>query len=285
MKAQTFLSIGLAAGILAGSVRAQIAVSSIYSLTGEEVLTVTVGASSPGAGGAAARAAHGALGSVAPGEGLSSTRKSASGFVSEFDLFGGSGPIVFGVNPAQGPTTGGTATQIQGARLSGVGIVQFGATAVAVGPSSPTRLVATSPPSLALIAAGAVDLTVTSVAGSTVVPKGYMYVPGVSSSDDMVPGGDVRVRYFGPAGSAFGYAMSLGSIPPLPFMGIAGFLQLDPLGLLFVRSSTFLGNGSREFLYPTPADPALAGATVYWQPVLLPPGTPEFGNLANTTFL
>src|SRR5262245_6696675 len=126
MKVQTFLSIGLAGARLAGSVRAQIEVSSIYSLPADEVPSVQAGASSPGAGGAAARAAHGALGSVASGEGLSSTRKSASGFVSEFDLFGGSGPIVFGVNPAQGPTTGGTACQIQGARLSGVGVVQFG---------------------------------------------------------------------------------------------------------------------------------------------------------------
>ncbi|MGH7151089.1 MAG: IPT/TIG domain-containing protein [Planctomycetota bacterium] len=285
MKPRTSLSIGLASAMLAGSLRAQLAVSSNYSLTGEEVLAVTVGASSPGAGGASARAAHGALGSLAPGEGLSSTRKASSSFVSAFDLFGGSGPLVFGLNPAQGPTAGGTASQIQGARFQGVGLVQFGTTATLAFPSSSTRLVATSPPSAGLIAAGPVDLTVTSGTGSTVVPKGYVYVPGVSSSDDLVPGGEVRVRYFGPAGSAFGYAMSLGSIPPVPLSGIAGYMLVDPLGLVFVRSSTFLGNGSREFLYPTPASPVLAGATVYWQPVLLPPSAPEFGNLANTTFL
>lgn len=285
MKSLTSLRIGLASAMLAGSVRAQIAVSSNYTLSGEEVLAVAGGASSPGAAGAAARAAHGSLGSLAPGEGLSSTRKAASSFVSEFDLFGGSGPIVFGLNPAQGPTAGGTASQIQGARFSGVGLVQFGTTATLAFPSSSTRLVATSPPSPMPIAAGAVDLTVSSGTGSTVVPQGYVYVPAVASSDDLVPGGEVRVRYFGPAGSAFGYAMSLGAIAPTPFMGIAGYMQVDPLGLVFVRSSTFLGNGSREFLYPTPASPVLAGATVYWQPVLLAPSAPEFGNLANTTFL
>lgn len=285
MKPLTSLSIGLVAGMLAGSLRAQVAVSSNYTLTGEEVLAVTAGASSPGAGGAAARAAHGALGSLAPGEGLSVTRKASSSFVSEFDLFGGSGPIVFGLNPAQGPTAGGTASQIQGVRFLGVGLVQFGPTATLAFPSSSTRLVATSPPSLMPIPAGSVDLTVTSGTGSTVVPKGYVYVPAVSSSDDMVAGGEVRVRYFGPAGSAFGYAMSLGSIPPVPVAGIAGYMQVDPLGMVFVKTAVFQGNGSREFLYPTPASPALAGATVYWQPILLPPSAPEFGNLANTTFL
>jgi IPT/TIG domain-containing protein len=285
MKTLTSLSIGLAGAMLAGSVRAQIAVSSNYLLSGEELLAVTAGASSPGAGGTAARAAHGALGSLAPGEGLSSTRKAASSFVNEFNLFGGSGPIVFGLNPAQGPTAGGTASLIQGVRFSGVGLVQYGTTATLAFPSSSTRMVATAPPSLMPIPAGPVDLTVTSGTGSTGVPKGFFYVPAVASSDDMVPGGEVRVRYFGPAASAFGYAMSLGSIPPVPFGGIGGYLQVDPLGLIFVRTSTFLGNGSREFLYPTPASPALTGATVYWQPVLLPPGAPEFGNLANTTFL
>ncbi|HET6201429.1 MAG TPA: hypothetical protein VFI25_01360 [Planctomycetota bacterium] len=284
MKTKVFLAMGLAAAIGAGSTPAQIAASPNFALAGEETVAIVGGGSSPGTGGAPARAAYGALGSLAPGEGASSNRQALSSFLCEFSPFAGTGPMVFGVNPGQSSTSGGIPVEIQGVRFLGVGTAQFGPTAVLTFPTSPTRTVSVVPPSGLGIPEGLVPLTVTSGGGIASLPNGFLYFPAVLASGDLVPGGDVLVRYFGPPGNGFGYAMSLGSVAPLPLSGIGGFLQLDLSGLLFVRASTFLADGSKEFQYPTPPSPALAGVTVYWQPILFPPSLPEFGNLANTTF-
>lgn len=284
MRTRAILSTVLALSAAAGATPAQIASSATRALWAEEIVSVAAGESSPGAPNAG-RAAYGALGPIAPGEGASANLQAFSGFVHLFGPFDGSGPIVFGVSPPQGPTAGGTVVAIQGVRFQGPGTAAFGSVPVTTLPISGTRLLTVSPASGLPVLAGSVQLAVGDAGGVAAVPRGFRYVPAAFASTGVVPGGDVLVQYFGPAGNLFGYAMSLGSLPPFPFPGIAGFLQVDLLGLVFVRSSAFLADGTRTFQYATPASASLSGATVYWQPVLLPPSVPAFGNLAATSFL
>ncbi|HET6201426.1 MAG TPA: IPT/TIG domain-containing protein [Planctomycetota bacterium] len=283
MRTASILSIGLAAAIGAGTSRAQVASTSSYSLSSLELVAFAAGGSSPGAG-ASARAGYGALGSVAVGEAASPTRQGFSNFLHAFDPFGGTGPILFDVSPAQGPTGGGTAVELRGARFQAAGTAGFGSVGVPSPATSPTRAVATSPASGSPIPAGPVLLVRTDGGGAAALPGGFRYVPAVLASSGVVPGNDVLVRWFGPAGNAFAYALSIGSFPPFPLANIGGFLQLDPLGVVFVSTSAYMSDGSQSFQYPTPPSPALSGATVFWQSVVLPPTSPEFSNLGSTSF-
>ena len=263
---------------------AQVATSPSYALSGEEFVAAAGGGSSPSII-VQGRVAYGALGIVAPGASASATRQASSTFVHLFDPLGGSGPLLFGLSTAQGPTGGGTPVAIQGARFQGAATAQFGPTTVPTLQASSTRLFTAAPASSLPIPAGPVALTVTDGGGSTAVQGGFLYVPTVRASDDVVPGSDVLVRYFGPAGNGFGYALALGSVPPTVFPGISGFLQVNVFTLVFLRSSPYLPDGTRAFQYPTPPASTLSGATVYWQSIDFPPVVPEFSNLVSTTFL
>jgi len=93
--------------------------------------------------------------------------------------FGGA-PSVASVAPASGPVAGGTSVTVMGANLSGATGVKFGSVAATFTVVSSTQLTATSPAQ----AAGGVDVTVTTPAGTSAVNPGdkftYAPVPAVS---------------------------------------------------------------------------------------------------------
>jgi IPT/TIG domain/Calx-beta domain len=73
-------------------------------------------------------------------------------------------PTVTGVNPASGPTTGGTSVTITGTSLTGASAVDFGGTAAAsFSVDSDTSISAVSPAH----SAGAIDVTVTTAGGTS----------------------------------------------------------------------------------------------------------------------
>jgi autotransporter-associated beta strand protein/predicted outer membrane repeat protein len=79
-------------------------------------------------------------------------------------------PTVTGISPAAGPLTGGTAVTITGTGFGGATIVDFGTTAATnvVVNASGTQITATSPvPGSMLTGAGTVDVTVTTVGGTS----------------------------------------------------------------------------------------------------------------------
>lgn len=89
-------------------------------------------------------------------------------------------PTVTGVTPTTGPTTGGTALTISGTNfvLTYTTVNVGGAPATNVSVPSPTSLVATTPPH----AAGAVDVAVTTPAGTATRPSAFTYT-SASPSD------------------------------------------------------------------------------------------------------
>ncbi len=286
MRNRTVLAIGLAAALGAGTARAQVASSSAFAVSSVEFVAAAAGASSPGSG-TPARAAYGAIGSCAPGESASATRQAFSSLLHAFNPFGGFGPVVFQVNPAQGSTGGGTGIEIQGARFQPAGAAVFGLSGVATSAASPTRTYATSPASASAIPPGPILLVVGDAGGVAVIPDGFRYLPTVLGSSGVVPGNDVLVRHYGPAGNPFVQALSFGSAPATPVPGVAGYLQLDvqfPF-LIFLVVSVYGPDGTAPVQFPTPPNPALSGMTFYWQSVVLPPTPPEFSNLGTTSFL
>ena len=78
--------------------------------------------------------------------------------VAAFTASGASGsPTVTGVNPASGPTAGGTSVTITGTNLSSVTAVRFGSTAASFTLGTATSIDPTAPAG----AVGTVDMTVT----------------------------------------------------------------------------------------------------------------------------
>ncbi|MCI0586102.1 MAG: hypothetical protein L0323_04580 [Planctomycetes bacterium] len=286
MRNKKTLAIGLAAALGAAAAPAQVASSPGFAASSVEIVAAAAGASSPGSG-APGRAAYGAIGSAAPGESASATVQAFSSLLDAFNPFGGSGPLVFRVNPAQGPTGGGTGIEIQGARFQPAGAAVFGPSGVATSATSPTRTYGMAPVSASAIQQGPVTLVVGDAGGTAVLPQGFRYLPAVLGSGGVIPGNDVLVRHYGPAGNAFVQALSFGSAPATPVPGLAGYLQLNvqfPF-LIFLVVSNYGPDGTAPVQFPTPANPALSGTTFYWQSVVLPPTAPEFSNLATTSFL
>jgi IPT/TIG domain/Fibronectin type III domain/Cysteine-rich secretory protein family len=83
-------------------------------------------------------------------------------------------PIVTSVNPSAGPASGGTTVTISGCRFTGVTAVKFGSTAATnVNFVSDTQITAASPAH----AGGAVDVTVTTASGTSVINSadGFTY--------------------------------------------------------------------------------------------------------------
>ncbi|SPA24752.1 conserved hypothetical protein [Cupriavidus taiwanensis] len=74
-------------------------------------------------------------------------------------------PTVTGVTPSSGPASGGTTVTVSGTNFVGVTAVRFGAAAASFVVNSPTSLSATAP----LGAAGTVDVTVTTAAGTSAI--------------------------------------------------------------------------------------------------------------------
>jgi hypothetical protein len=98
-------------------------------------------------------------------------------------------------------------------------------------------------------------------------------VPGI--------GKDLILDLYGPSfGGAF-LAFSLGtanlSVPPF------GTLRLEPTGMNLVLTSLLDAQGRASVAYAVPANPALIGATVYWQALVTSPA--RFTNLEITTLM
>lgn len=118
-------------------------------------------------------------------------------------------PAVTGVNPATGPTAGGTSVVVTGTALAGASAVKFGgANASSFTVNSATQVTATSPAG----SAGTVDITVTTPYGTsaTSVSDRFTYMPppavtGISPAAGPTAGGTSVVI----TGSTFGGATSV----------------------------------------------------------------------------
>jgi IPT/TIG domain-containing protein/PASTA domain-containing protein len=96
-------------------------------------------------------------------------------------------PSVVLISPNSGPIAGGTAVAIAGADFTGVSAVHFGATpATAFTVESERRLTAVAPPSAA---AGAVDVTVTTQAGTSAATPDdhFTYIAPPQAAECIVP--------------------------------------------------------------------------------------------------
>ncbi|MFE2161159.1 IPT/TIG domain-containing protein [Streptomyces lydicus] len=82
-------------------------------------------------------------------------------------------PILSGVSPNQGPTSGGNTVTLTGANLTGATAVTFGATpATSFTVVSPTQITAVVPAATA----GPIGVTVTTPGGTSTLPSAYFYV-------------------------------------------------------------------------------------------------------------
>ncbi len=98
---------------------------------------------------------------------------------------GSSAPSVTAISPASGPTTGGTSVTISGANFTGVTAVKFGASnAASFTVNSATQITATSPSG----AAGAVDITVTTSAGTSTTGAADQFTYMVQGASPTVTG-------------------------------------------------------------------------------------------------
>lgn len=102
-------------------------------------------------------------------------------------------PVVTGINPASGPTAGGTSVVITGSNLTAASAVRFGGTAAtSFTVNSSTQITATAPAG----AVGAVDVTVTTAGGTSATHANDVFtyvaaptVTGVSPTAGPVAGG------------------------------------------------------------------------------------------------
>lgn len=81
-------------------------------------------------------------------------------------------PVVTALGTTSGPTSGGTSVLIAGTDLENTTGVSFGSTPASFTPSSEGSVLATSPPSAS---AGAVGVTVTTLAGSSTASQAFAY--------------------------------------------------------------------------------------------------------------
>lgn len=265
--------------------RAQVAVSANYFLIGDEFVAVSGGGSSAGSGQIDARVAFAALGSLAPGASASMNAQEFSAFLALFDPLGGSGPLVFSVEPVHGGTLGGTTITVVGARFQTSGSAQLGLGVVPTRFDSATRVTVVTPPSMFSIPEGPVDLMIVDAGGSTTKPGGFLYTPAVLASDGVIPGNRTLVRHVGEVGG-FYWSLGLEPGPPTIVPGISGFLQLTGPTIVYTAGDTYGPDGFKDMLFTSPPDPSLSGQTFYWQDLaVFPSGAQEFSNLASTTFL
>lgn len=83
-----------------------------------------------------------------------------------------SAPTVTTLSPASGTTAGGTSVTLTGVELGSATSVTFGGTAATITSASSTSVIVTTPAR----AAGAVDVVVTTLGGSTTVASGFTYL-------------------------------------------------------------------------------------------------------------
>jgi hypothetical protein len=95
-------------------------------------------------------------------------------------------PVVTGINPTQGPTTGGTSVTIDGTNLDGATVVTFGSTPGAIITDAPSQIIAVSPAG----SVGTVDVTVMTSAGTSATDPAdqFTYVSGGGSGGGALQG-------------------------------------------------------------------------------------------------
>jgi IPT/TIG domain len=88
-------------------------------------------------------------------------------------------PTLTSLNPTSGPAAGGTSITISGTNLSGASSVTFGGNPGTITANTSSQITVTTPPG----AAGAIDVVVTTAAGSPTLTNGYTYVaaPAITS--------------------------------------------------------------------------------------------------------
>jgi hypothetical protein len=83
-------------------------------------------------------------------------------------------PTISMISPGSGPTSGGTSVTITGTDLASATSVTFAGTPCSFGAINSTTIAAITPPG----SAGAVDVVVTTEAGSATLVSGYVYISG-----------------------------------------------------------------------------------------------------------
>ena len=142
---------------------------------------------------------------------------------------------VMSINPAQGPTSGGTPVTITGVAYTGATAVKFGNTSVAFHVDSDTQITATSPAGVA----GTVDVTVVTASGTsaTLAADAFTYIPAT-----------VSLTWSNPADITYG--MALGSTQLDAQANMAGtYTYNPPLGTVL-----HVGNNQTLSVTFTPTD-------------------------------
>ena len=103
---------------------------------------------------------------------------SATSPADDFTYFTPGSPAIGSINPASGPTAGGTSVQINGINLAGATSVKFGSIAAAFSVVSGTEITATSPPE----AAGGATVWVVTPGGTANSATQFNYVNGPTIS-------------------------------------------------------------------------------------------------------
>jgi len=274
------IGIGLTTLLLAATARAQLSQSANFRLDDFAFA---------GGGGAAASPAFIAVAALEPLSGsevASPSYRAVLGFLGAWDpAFPATGPIVFGVAPAVGPTAGGTEVTVTGIHLNvpGAALLFDASAATNVAAPSSTQLTAVTPPA----SAGAKSVIVATSQGLDALASAFLYTAGLAPYGTGTPGCS------GP------HALSASSAPKVGNskfqitcthapanalgLGLIGALQdvtgSDPLSLGFLMHLSLFdptlsgldmnsdGAGLGSALIPIPSNPALLGVSLQTQSI------------------
>lgn len=182
-------------------------------------------------------------------------------------------PLVALVEDDRGPSAGGTATAIQGLRLTdanGMASVDVGGAAATVGLLSPTRLEIVTGTGLSAIGnpLGSSDVTVTHAAGTGSRTDAFVYQPAIRSLSSGSIGAALQLEYTSDLAGTF-YQLWAGGIFPgvtIPIPPFAG--QLEVWNPAFELTPLTLAAGTEAALpIFIPNDATLIGATLWFQGV------------------
>ncbi|NEX95015.1 IPT/TIG domain-containing protein, partial [Caulobacter sp. 17J65-9] len=157
-------------------------------------------------------------------------------------------PVLSGVSPNTGPTSGGDTVVITGSGLTMTGMVTFDGTTASFTVNSDTQITVTTPAH----AAGAVDVAVVSPGGSGTYVGGFTYFVPVVSLPASVAGGTIGQAYSGSVAAphAASYSVTSGSLSPgLTLNGSTGEITGTPSGA-----------GTWNFMVTATGDPGWTGS-------------------------
>ncbi|MCI0587171.1 MAG: IPT/TIG domain-containing protein [Planctomycetes bacterium] len=230
-----------------------------------------------------------ALPSPAGGPMLSAGYDGELGFLAGNDPQPSNAPVIFGVAPGFGPTSGGTPVAIAGLNFDKLGVgpsvtvTIAGAPATGVSVVSDTQITCLAPPG----PSGPSALTVTSPFGSDTLPQGFVHTPALLASPTVLPGGAVLFTNFGPVGGGYQtwFSIFTTSIPLPPF----GTLLIGPSFLVQLFGGAYPApSGIALVPVGVPNDPALSGLQLHFQTAAITafaPLTIVLTNRSTTTVL